>query len=88
MSVPPPNTRVQRTRVLAVARNARALWSLARSPLTRHPLGDVGRMRSPELHLPAQGFPVRRGSSVGRSSRGSWVVGRAASESVAFVVPE
>jgi hypothetical protein len=34
-----PNTRVQRTRVLAVARNARTLWVLARSPLTRHPLG-------------------------------------------------
>jgi hypothetical protein len=37
--VRPPNTRVQRTRVLAVARNARALRALARSPLTRHPLG-------------------------------------------------
>ena len=44
----PSNTRVQRTRVLAslgttrvlaVARNARPLRVLARSPLTRHPLG-------------------------------------------------
>ena len=35
-----PNTRVQRTRALAFARAARALWPLARSPLTRHPLGS------------------------------------------------
>src|SRR5262245_6902206 len=38
-----PNTRVQRTRALAFARGARTLWVLARSPLTRHPLGGSWR---------------------------------------------
>jgi hypothetical protein len=75
--VRPPNPRVQRTRVARCARPG--------SPLTRHPLGDVGEVRSPESHLPPRSFPVGQGLRVGGSSRGSWVVGRAASESVAFV---
>ena len=53
----PPNTRVQRTR---------SSPSALRSPLTRYPLGvRWGRMRAPEVSLPARGFPVWRFAGVG-----------------------